>query len=196
MLSLLFEGFEAAWLPCSLVLVVPGVAAAFAARDRLVPGMAGFAVAVPLLAWLRFSDRAGDFPVAVSAIALAIAAVLFLVPTALPEAPAAALAGFLTGAAAAELWEPCVGEQFGLLLNELPTTGVGGLARLALYLVGVLAPVGGFIALGRLLPPWLVDRLEGVLSLVGGALLALIAVGTAAGYHDDVVGRLVQWSVA
>ncbi|MEL7157567.1 MAG: hypothetical protein AAFN30_13310, partial [Actinomycetota bacterium] len=124
-----------------------------------------------------------------------IAVVLFLVPTALPERAAIALGGVLTGGAAAELWEPCVGAEFGRLLNTLPTDGPGGLVALTVFMMGVLAPVAGVLALLKLLPPGLTERAAGPLSVLGGAALAAMAVATAVGLHDDVVGKLFQWSL-
>ncbi len=195
MVSLLVEGFGAAWLPCSLVLVVPGVAAVLAGRDLAVPTATAYALSTTLLAWLRFSDRGGGWAIAVAAIALAIAAVLLAVPTSLPPALAASVGGALAGGAAAELWEPCVGVEFGTLLNGLPDDGIGGLPVLAVYLLGVLAPIGGVMGLLKLLPADLMAVVSGTLAIAGAAALAAMAVATAVGLHDDVVGQLFAWSL-
>ncbi|MEM9134622.1 MAG: hypothetical protein AAF962_15685 [Actinomycetota bacterium] len=195
MLSLLVEGFGAAWLPCSLVLVVPGVATVLAGREYAGPAAAAYALGTALLSWLRFADIGGDFPLLVPAVALAVAAVLLVIPTSVPPGLAAVIGGGLAGGAAAELWEPCVGVEFGTLLNGLPDDGLGGLATLAVYLLGVLAPIGGVMALLRLLPPHLVDATAGALAVVGGAALAVMAIATAIGLHDDVVAQLFVWSL-
>ena len=195
MLPLLAEGLESAWLPCSLILIVPGIAAVLAARDELVSAVSAFAVATLLLGWLRFSNRGGDWPLGVAAVALIMATVVFFVPVIKREHLSAAAAGLLAGGAAAELWEPCVGSEFGQLLGELPDRGPSGLILMASYVIGVLAPVAGFAAIVKLFPEWLLDPARGVLAVVGGAVLATMAVSTAVGLHDEVVGQLIQWSL-
>jgi cytochrome c biogenesis protein CcdA len=108
------------------------------------------------------------------------------------QLPAVA-AGALSGAAAAELWEPCVGADFGRLLNELPGQSVIGLGSLAVYLVGVLSPLAALAALVALVP----DRLSAArphVANAGAAVLALAAFTIAAGLEDEVVGHLVRWS--
>lgn len=196
MLNLLLEGFSSAWLPCSLILLVPGAAALLAARHQVIPAVAGFASSAMLLAWFRFSDRGGDWPLAVAALALAVATVMFLVPLVAAEEITATIAGILAGGAASELWEPCVGPEFGQLLNSLPDNGVAGLGQLAVFMLGVLAPLAGFIALLKLTPDWIMEAAGTALSVIGGTVLAVIAVATAVGLHDDVVGKLFQWSLS
>lgn len=195
MLSLLVEGFTAAWLPCSLILAVPGAATVLASREHLAPGATGFGLGVVLLSWLRFADLGGNFPAAAVAIALALAVTMLMVPMGVPEAVSVAVGGFVAGGVAAELWEPCVGAEFGALLVTLPGDGPGGITPLAVYLVGVLTPVAGVIALLKLLPPWVNERGAGVLSVIGGGVLGVIAVATAVGLHDEVVAKLFEWSL-
>lgn len=196
MLKLLLEGFSSAWLPCSLILLVPGTAALLAARRHLLPAIAGFTMSAVLLSWYRFSDRGGDWPVAFAAIALAVATVLFLVPLITSaEDVTATMGGLLVGGAAAELWEPCVGPEFGQLLNGLPSNGISGLAQLLLFMIGVLSPLIGVLALLKLAPEWIMDSIDSWLAVIGGTVLAVIAVATAVGLHDDVVGKLFQWSL-
>lgn len=195
MIPLLLEGFESALLPCSLVVLIPAAAAAIAARAELIPALAGFFGAITLLSWLRFSDRGGDWPIGIAALALIIAAVLFTVPLIGDDSVSAALAGAFAGAAAAQLWEPCVGAEFGQLLNDLPTSGATGLGSMAVFLVGVTAPVIGFAALLKLIPEWMLDYGQTALAIGGATVLAVMAVATAMGLHDDVVGQLIRWSV-
>ncbi len=195
MIPLLLEGFESALLPCSLIILIPAAAAAIAARDDLVPALSGFFGAAVLLSWLRFSDRGGDWPIGIAAMALIIAAVLFTVPFIANRSASAAVAGAFSGAAAAQLWEPCVGAEFGSLLNDLPTTGASGLGLMVVFLLGVTSPVIGLVALLKLMPEWILDYAQTALSIVGATVLAVMAVATAAGLHDDVVGQLIRWSV-
>lgn len=196
MFDLLLEGFFSASLPCSLILLVPGAGAVLAARGRLIAALGGFSGSATVLAWLRFADRAGDWPVGIAAVALVTATVLFFVPVVVGDKVIAALAGVLTGGAAAELWEPCVGPEFGRLLNELPNHGPAGLGQMAVFMLGVLAPLAGFVAIVKLIPEWMVESVQPVLAVLGGTVLAVMAVATAAGLHDDIVGRLFQWSLS
>ena len=195
MLQLLAEGLESAWLPCSLILLVPGIAAVLAAREELLFAGAGFALANLVLGWLRFSNRAGDWPLGVAAIALITATVVFFVPVIRQKHVSATVGGLFAGGAAAELWEPCVGSEFGQLLGELPDRGVSGLALMAAYVLGLLAPVVGIAAIVKVFPESVLDRARGSLGIAGGAVLAAMAVSTAVGLHDDIVSKLIQWSL-
>jgi cytochrome c biogenesis protein CcdA len=200
MLDLLLEGLESAWLPCSLILLVPGAAALLAGGERAVAAAAGFAATSIVFSWLRFAERGGDWPVGWSALALMTAAVLLLLPAiknsdARTEQLQAVAGGSLVGLASAELWEPCVGAEFGLLLNDLPSRGVDGLVLLLAYVAGVLAPLVGLGALLRVLPTRFIEPARPALAAVGGVVLTVMAVATAAGFHDEIVDRLTRWSL-
>lgn len=160
----------------------------------------GFVATSLVLAWLRFAERGGDWPVGWSALALMTAAVLLVVPSlrstdARTEQLQAIAAGSLVGLASAELWEPCVGAAFGLLLNDLPSRGADGLVLLFAYIAGVLAPLVGLGALLRVLPARLIEPVRPALTAIGGVVLTVMAVATAAGFHDEVVDRLTRWSL-
>ena len=195
-IELLSEGLESAFLPCSLILLIPGLAVGFAARPKESSwALAGFAFGAVGSAWLRYSDRVSDVGTSLPAISLAVALAFLAVPIVRRLDPIAATGGFLAGSAAAFLWEPCVGEEFGTLLGELPGAGPGSIFKLALYMVGVLAPlivVGGVIA--AIPSPMLLPARP---FLLGGSVIVLasLTVATALGYHDDLVGQLVQWSL-
>jgi len=195
MFDLLIEGFSSAWLPCSLIVLVPGLATVMAAGDRLPGAVAGFAISATLLSWLRFAGRGGGWPVIIAALALIGAVVLLFTRNRVGEDLAATAAGALAGGAAAELWEPCVGLEFGRLLNELPDRGPTGLAMMAVFMAGVLGPLIGFVAIVGVAPEWLRDRVQPVLSVIGGVVLAVMGLATAAGLHDNVVSQLFQWSL-
>ena len=200
MISLLLEGLESAWLPCSLILLVPGAAAVLAGREHGIATLAGFAGTSLALAWARFAERGGDWPVGYSAIALIGAVAVLLLPV-LDDRPVtvergrATAGGSLAGIAAAELWEPCVGADFGALLNELPDRGVGGLGLLLAYMTGVLAPLVALGAVVHVLPTRVIEPLRPALATVGGVVLTILAAATAAGFHDEVVSRLTRWSL-
>jgi cytochrome c biogenesis protein CcdA len=200
MLPLVLEGLESAWLPCSLILLVPGAAALLASGERVVETLTGFGIAAVALAWARFAERGGDWPVGWSAIALVLATVLLLTPVFTGREGAAdqlraVTAGALVGVASAELWEPCVGPEFGSLLNDLPGRGLDGAALLLAYVLGVVAPLIVLGALFRVLPARVVDPARPALAALGGVVLMVMAVATASGFHDEVVDRLTRWSL-
>ncbi len=200
-ISALFgEGFEAALLSCSLVLLVPGAALALAARRAVIPGLAAFGVAVLALSWLRFSDRGGGYPdlliAAVLALAVIAIAIPFIVTSFAKDAELSSVpAGLLAGAAAAELWRPCVGAEFGVLLNELPDRGVSGFGLMGVYLIGALSPLVVLGAIDHLLPERILDKVETVWVAIGGGILALLAFATAFGLHESLISKLFEWSV-
>jgi cytochrome c biogenesis protein CcdA len=208
-MGLLAEGFESALMACSLIVLLPGLAAALAARRTAVPTLATYGAALTGLSWLRFSDRGGDFPALVIALALAAGLGLLVAPrllarrageTAADAGPTGADyaslgGGFLAGVGAAELWRPCVGLEFGQVLNALPDRGITGLGQMAVYLVGVLAPLIGVGAALTLVPERHRRRAEPWLAAIGGVALGALALATAVGLHDDLVGQLFEWSI-
>lgn len=195
-LSLFGEGFEAALLTCSLILLIPGAAVALTARSLAIPAMFSFAVGVVGLSWLRFSDRGGGYSNLLIAFALLLATGVLLLPFITKTDDLAVLpAGFFAGAAAAELWRPCVGSEFGQLLNDLPNRGISGLGLMGIYIVGTLSPLVILGALQHLVPESVREKLEPVVAVIGGVLLVLLALATAVGLHEDLVGKLFEWSV-
>lgn len=194
--ALLAEGFESALLPCSLILLIPGAAVGLTARAAAIPAIASFSVAAVMLSWIRFADRGGGFSPLTIAAALMVATILLLVPLISRLDLAAVPAGILAGGAAAELWRPCVGAEYGQLLNELPERGLSGLGLQALYMLGTLSPLIALAAIHHLVPDWILEKLEPIWAVVGGTALALLSVATAVQLHDDLVGKLFEWSVS
>ncbi len=201
-MALLFEGFESALMACSLIVILPGLAAVLSAGRSVVPALAAYAVAVAALSWLRFSDRGGGVGPALIALALGLATVLLVGPVLAGRRPSTARVdvpviggGFMAGVAAAELWRPCVGFEFGQVVNGLPGRGPSGFALMAVYLAGVLSPLIGVVAIHQLLPDRIRERIEPWSLAIGGTALGLLALATAAGLHDELVGKLFEWSV-
>ena len=122
--TLFGEGFEAALLTCSLILLIPGAAVALTARKAAIPALASFGVGVLLLSWLRFSARGGGYSNLLIAATLMLATIALLVPF-ISRADLAALpAGLLAGGQAVaqetltwlEWWDPEYGED---VMDEL-----------------------------------------------------------------------------
>ena len=192
---LLVEGFESALLPCSLVLLIPGAAVAVAARQESSSALTGFAFGTVALSWLRFSDRGGDLSTGLVALLLAITVTLLAFPLLRRFDLVSGAGGALAGSAAGVLWVPCVGEEFGLLLGQLPTSGVEGFALFVAYAVGVLAPLAALGAILHLIPNRTLILARPLMLLSGGGVLAALALATAVGLSDELISRLVEWSV-
>lgn len=194
-MDLLAEGFESALMACSLIILAPGVATALAARRAAVPALGSFSLAVLVASWLRFSDRGGGLEPILIAIVLAGAVATFAVPRLSRRELSAVGGGLLAGGASAELWRPCVGFEFGQVLNSLPGRGPSGLGLMALYLLGVLSPLLAVGAIHHLVPARYREPAEPWLAAIGAAALGALALATAFGLHDDLVGKLFEWSI-
>lgn len=194
MFDLLTEGFSSALLPCSLTIAVPALAVALAARTESTSGLLGYAASLLGFSWLRFSDRAEELDQFTIASMLAVGAMVLILPLIRRFDVISALGGFLVGIAAAALWEPCVGAEFGGLLNDLPTRGGTGLALMALYLIGVMVPMVAVGAALHFLPNTLTLPIRPAMLFVGTGSLVILAVGVAIGYHDELLGELVRLS--
>ncbi len=191
MTGLLFEGFESALLPCSLILIVPGLGVAGAARRRFTGALLAYAGSVGLAGWLRFSGRLDTLPPLVVALLLTAAVGILLIR---PGRPAAVTGGVLSGFGTASLWGPCVGSELGDLLGGLSDRGGSGLALFIVYVIGVLSPLAILGAALSLTPTQQLERAGQLLAGMGGGLLSLLAIATAVGWHDELVSQLVQWS--
>jgi len=192
---LLLEGFESAILPCTLILLVPGLALALTARETALPALTAFSLAVLGFSWLRFTGNGAGWHPAVAGLALLIAVGILMAPPIWRLDLVALLGGALTGFAAAELWLPCVGSEFGNLLTELPDRGTGGLASLAVYLVGALSPLLVYGSLHHLTADHILEIIEPPLSIVGALVMTALAFAALTGAHDTLVGKLFEWSV-
>lgn len=194
-MDLLAEGFESALMACSLIILAPGVATALAARRAAIPALAAFSAAVLGASWLRFSDRGGGLEPILIAVVLAAAVAVFAIPRLSRHELSAVGGGILAGGASAELWRPCVGLEFGQVLNSLPGRGVSGFGLMAVYLVGVLSPLLAIGAVHHLVPERYREAAEPWLAGIGAIALGALALATALGLHDDLVGKLFEWSL-
>jgi cytochrome c biogenesis protein CcdA len=194
-LYLLAEGFDSAFLPCTLILLIPGIGVAMAARETAIPALASYWLSVVAWSWARFAEHAGGWHVAITAVALALAAIVLLFPPVVQLDWVAVAGGLLAGYATAELWLPCVGPELGDLLVKLPTVGPSGVVSMAIFLLGALSPLLALAAAHHLIPDWLLEMVEPPLSVLGGIVLGVMAVAAAIGFHDTLVGWLFQWSI-
>lgn len=168
-----------------------------ASRQESTSAFFGFSIGLVALAFLRFSGRGGDLQVGFVALMLAAAVVLLAIPLVRRLNVVTGTGGLLVGAAAGVLWEPCVGIHFADLLNDLPARSIApGVALLAVYVIGVLAPLFALAAVLYLIPNPTLILARPVMLVIGCGTLAVLAVATAAGFSDDVIGKLVELSVA
>ncbi len=194
MLKLLFEGFSAALLPCTFTIALPALAVALASRTESTAGLIGYGASLLGFSWLRFSARADELPRLTVAGLVAAGTVVLVLPVIRRLDVVSALGGLLVGIAAAALWEPCVGQEFGSLLNGLPSRGPVGMALFAIYLAGVMAPM---VAVGLALhhlPDAITLPLRPVMLTIGVAFLAALSFTVAIGQHEQILGRLTQLS--
>lgn len=195
-LDLLIEGFESALLPCSFVVLVPGAAVVIASRQESTSAFIGFFVGLVALSFWRFSGRGADLSTTVVALLLAAAVVLVAIPLVRRLNIVTGVGGLLAGAAAGALWVPCVAIHFADLLNDLPErTPVIGIALLLVYVVGVIAPLFALAAVLYLIPNPTLILARPFMLVVGCGTLAIMALATAAGFSDEIIGRLVEMSV-
>ncbi len=194
MLDLFGEGLTSALFPCSLVVAVPGLAIAAGGRASSAPATGAFLAGLFASSWLRFAGVTDVWP------SLLTGAALLLASLGVAGAPrwrptlAVGGAGAAAGAAAGTLWRPCVGTEFGEVLNGMASSGAGGGFDLAVYTVGVTAPVIAFAATVTALPARWLNRASRQLLWGGSTVLAVLGLATVAGLHDRVISRLFELS--
>ncbi len=185
------EGIGDVILPCAAAIVVPGILVALIGRRTALLASIVFAATVGVALWLR---AAGFFTASPNGWVVAggflIAAGLFVSGWRRAPLPGAAL----VAAVAAWMWQPCVGIHLGSALTLATREPWAAMVPLIAYGIGLsMAPV----AIGLLVQTFHSrsghTRGSGVVwPAVGLVVLALLA---AAGWYEEVVARLVQWSV-
>lgn len=194
LLELLYEGFGAALLPCALALLVPGVAVALAARQESTPAVAGFAAATLAGSWVLLSGRTERPSLALVTLVIAAAIFALVMPFLRRIDLVSGVGGALAGAAFAALWAPCPGPELATLITELPARSVSGLALLAAYLIGMLAPLFFLTGVLHLIPSPMLFPVRPFMLVFGASVLGILALLVAVGLHDDLISRLAVWS--
>jgi hypothetical protein len=191
-LALFGEGLTSALFPCSLVLAVPGIAVAIASRRFSATALGLFVLGLLISSWLRFAGIIGVWPSLITGGAFLLSGIVHLVATAKRPAAVVALVGLLVGGATGSLWRPCVGDDFGNVLNALVESGLRGGFDLGVYIVGVMAPVIALTAAANAVPPTWIERASRPMSWFGGGILVLIGGATLSGLGDRVVNWLFE----
>lgn len=195
MIRLLLEGVSSTLLPCSLTVLVPGVAVFAASRKESFKAMIAFLVALVVFAWFPLSGRGPALPDPLIALAFLAGGVLLLIPL-IRRIDIVSMAGGIAVAwATASLWQPCVGEEFGMLLNSMPNRGISGFILLSIYLAGLTLPLSMLTAAAELVPGAIRSLVSPLLAVLGGFILAMATVGVALGFHERLLEQLFVWSL-
>lgn len=195
MIASLIEGVDSLRLPCSWVLLIPGIAVIVFGRRRTPLVVATFAGVAMLIAWLRFAGwwfatPSGAIQIAVGAAIIVAAGVAWRRDTGLYDAIAAGVAGI----AAAWTWIPCVGPELGEIINgsrSAPFQHIGGTAA---FLAGQFVPFVLVAAIGVAFPR-VQERLDnrGTIGL-GTLLLVVVGLLFVTTLFDDIASELARRS--
>ncbi|MEM8707998.1 MAG: hypothetical protein AAGE98_16155 [Actinomycetota bacterium] len=191
------EGVSAITMACTLVIGLPTLAIALAARGRAALVVVGSVVATALVMWAR---AAGHWNVAndgwmVVPIAAAIAgAFVFAWRSAHLPAAAAVGVGVVAGGIAGWLWQPCVGEQLANILNDADSSPFTTAPLMVVYTAGALLPVILLAALPHAWPTINGHLTHRNVGLAGASVGALYALTVVSGQYNDLVGELFRIS--
>ncbi len=182
------EGLGDVLLPCAAAIVVPGVLVAVIGSQRALLTSTIYALTIGVMLWLRAGGFfampprgwivAGGF---LAAIALFVLRWWWAPP----------VGAVVAGAAAAWMWQPCVGLHLGSALTMAGTDPWSAMLPLVAYGVGLsMVPVGLGLFVQTIGARWVGKR--PVWPAVGLGVLAVLAAG---GWYEEAVARLVQVSV-
>lgn len=195
MIATLVEGIESLRLPCSWVLLIPGIATVVFGRRRTPLVVAGFAAAAMLVAWLRFAGWWFATPHGLTQVLLGLAiigaaVIAWRADTAITDVTVAGVAGL----AAVWTWIPCVGPELGEILNgsrDEPFQHIGGTVA---FLAGQFLPFILLAAIGVVWPT-LHKRLDHRAVIgVGTTLLVIVGLLFVTTLFDDIASELARRS--
>ncbi len=201
MIDLLFEGTESLRLPCSWLLVIPGVAVALSGRRRAVLVTAVFTTVAITVAWLRFSGfwPLGDFTLGDGGtstqiiLGVGILASAFLAwkkDTAATDGLSAGVAGL----AGAWGWIPCVGPALGDVINGAGREPFVHIPGTIAFIVGLFIPFIIVAATDVVFPAFKEKTSNQVVTKVGFVLMAVVGILFAITQFDDLANELARRS--
>lgn len=182
MIEPFLEGIAQALLPCSWVVVFPALIIGITTKRVRI--LAAFALSVVLLSWMAVSGWLAP-PVWVAGLALLIGAAAWW-RWGLRMASAATI-----GVGAAWAWQPCVGEELGLVLNTAQHDPWGALPGLAAFMLGVLVVGFGLGLILGLLIRRVTDR---KLDRPASAIVGLLGLSMVVGLYPTVASIFARWS--
>lgn len=192
MLDTFIEGVGEVVLPCSVGLVLPGLAAVLLGWWRSTLAFVVFAAVAAVTAWARAADLiaiGNDWILAASLGGAVVVA--WLVRRSLLGIAVPAL---LIGVFAGTTWRPCVGEQLASILNGAPDDPIGQLAPMIVYVGGVTLVLLG-VALVPLVWPQLRIARPAVAPIVGSAVALVVLLMSLTGTYGDLLSEFAQLTV-
>ncbi|MEM9203850.1 MAG: hypothetical protein AAGC53_19580 [Actinomycetota bacterium] len=193
------EGVEAITMACTLVIGLPTLALALAARQRAAWVVAGSVTATAVLMWAKAANywSVPDDGWVVVPIAVVIAAMFIGAWRADELPPAAGLGvGVIAGAIAGWLWRPCVGEQLAKILNDAESEPFTTAPLMIVYTAGALLPVIVLAALPHAWPTIRSIVTHRRVAVAGTAFGGLYALTVLSGQYNDLVGELHRISAS
>ncbi len=195
-MNLLLEGVASMAQPCTLALIVPGLAVILTAQRTAPWAVGGYVLGTTTISWMRTIDWITP-PAESALLALVVLAGIALIwwqsnqHNGLWTAAGAAIVGGI----AALLWIPCVGEHYGDLVARGETETFAIFLPVLAYQVGLNLILFVIAAV-----PLVVTRLAPIRDSTGAALVgviigSMIAVTMALGSYGDVVGELYERSL-
>lgn len=195
MIDSLLEGIESLRLPCSWVLLIPGIAVVVYGRRRTPLVVTSFVTSAILVAWLRFAGwwfatPHGGVQVALGALVVVTTFLAWRRDTGVLDGLVAAVAGL----AAAWSWIPCVGPELGDILNGSRTEPFQHIGGTVSFFLGQFLPFILIAAFG-VVAPTLSGRLEHrAVVTVGAILLTLVGLLFVTTLFDDLASELARRS--
>ena len=196
MLNLFFEGIQSALLPCSAVILIPGVLIVLAGRDKKYPAMAAFIIGASIFSWLELSEQQSYLNNVSAGLLFAVSAIV-----AFPRKSdkdlrvTSVVSGITAGIASVSLWVPCTGEHYGDLQETIDENNIGGLFHQLSYLLGITIPLIAVAAIFLLIKPKIYKRIVKPLTYFASATLMIFAILVVAGAHETMISNLTKWSI-
>ena len=195
-MNLLLEGIRSMAQPCTLALIVPGLAVVLTAQRTAPWAAAGYLIGAAVMSWMRMIGWLTP-PDESALMALLVLGGIALIwwQTNQRNGIWSAVGAAVVGGIAALLWLPCVGERYGTLLQRGETETWALFVPNLAYIVGLTLILIVIAAL-----PLVVRQLVPIRDSTGAALVGVligsaIAVTMALGAYSDVVGELYDLSV-
>jgi cytochrome c biogenesis protein CcdA len=187
------EGLRASVSPCSLVLIVSIVAVALAVRDGSVFAVVVAGGVAVVTSWSRAAGLApsGRWAVVLLALLTVSVAGLWWRSNSSPRWARLCVA-VIPGALAGCVWQPCVGEVLGEILEGAASRTAASVFLLAAYLFGVIVPA---LVVALVLKAVNAPRVVRIGRTVGSMVLMAMGVLVLLGLDNRVLGWLAAVSL-
>lgn len=200
-MALFLEGIRSVSQACTLPLLLAALVFMIAAGRHGLAAVIAYLFGAGLVAWARFAavlplGFVEDHAV-VGALIVLVAVLLVGLASEGPTRQAFVVAGAaLGGGVGAVVWRPCVGTEFGTVLNNAQTQTLPTLLPMMIYVAGV-----GLIALAIGLVPLAVPRVARIMNRqetrwAGTGLGVLLALAMATGLWGELIEELLVVSTS